>query len=170
MKIAEDLKLLPPPEKKATCIVLNRLGFSYRQIRDIVNVPTTTAFTWSKGEIPPDLEQFRTNLEENFKDYEVILAAKAAARINSTIARAKIKDALEVYRSMTNKDLKQPTVAIQQNISLEEQRKEVEDGDTTEVLAGRFVKLAEEIEALQEDGSGTEVGQIGESGSDPGDQ
>ncbi len=101
-----DLQKLPPPERKVACNVLRRLGFSYGQIGQIVGVPRTTAFDYAQLEVPtdPDLERFRTELEAAFSDYEVILAAKAAARIDETIARAKISEALEVYKTMRGKE------------------------------------------------------------------
>ena len=148
MKInGKDIKKLPPPEKKVSCSVLRKLGFSYRQIKDIVNVPTTTAFNYAKGETPANLEQFETELKENFKDYEVILAAKAASRIDKTIDRATIKNALEVYTTMTNKD-KAPAVAVQTNVNIQ-QNKEV----NYEQLGNKNIGLVERIQAAKPEGS-----------------
>jgi len=122
----KDLKLLSPPQKKVACNVLEKLGFSYGQIADIVGVQRTTAFNYAKAPIPQELEQFGTELNNAFSDYEVILAAKAAARIDDTIARARLGEALEVYKVMRNKD--KPTTVQQFNFGkvLTDERKEFE--------------------------------------------
>ncbi len=99
-----SLKKPPKPVKMVACNILRRLGFSYRQVGAFVDVSKDSAKRYSQVEIPPELRQFATKLEEVFSGYEVILAAKAAHRVNETIVKAKIGEALEVYKTMRGLD------------------------------------------------------------------
>lgn len=107
-----DLKLLPPPEKKVACSVLQKLGFSYRQIGEIAGVSKDSAQRYAVVPIPDDMRQFETNLNLAFKDFENVLAAKAMTRMDETIARARIGEALEVYKAMKGEKASATNVQI----------------------------------------------------------
>lgn len=148
LPVKENFKLMPPAKKKIACKVLKQLGFSYRQITEITGVPTTTAYTYSKEEIPPELERFGTELENAFKDFEVILAAKAAVRIEKCLPQAKIRDALDTYGLMMGKKQNNPVVAVQTNLNVQEGG--IING---EQLSSKIINLVERIETIAKGGN-----------------
>jgi hypothetical protein len=118
--MTDDLKLLPPPQAKVACSVLDRLGFSYGQIEKITGVKRVTAWRYAKAPIPEDMKHFESELNDMFSDMETIVAAKALARLDEKMAIAKISEALEVYKIMRNKQ--DAKVGIQVNTMISDMK------------------------------------------------
>jgi hypothetical protein len=96
----DDLKELPPLEKKVATKVLSNEGYSLRNIEEILGVDHVTAGRYAKLETPQELEQFETKLTNVFRQTEHRVAAKALKRIEERIDYSRINEALDVYREL----------------------------------------------------------------------
>lgn len=110
--MTDDLNNLPPNEKKVAAKVLVNEGYSFREVETILGVDHTTVSRYSKAETPEALQQFETELTNIFRTVEHKIAAKALRRLDATIDRARVSEALDVYREMRGKSVA-PNIAIQ---------------------------------------------------------
>ncbi len=101
----DDLKLLPPPEKKVAAKVLVNEGYSTRDVEELLGVDHVTVSRYAKQETPDEMKRFETQLTNIFAIKEHQIAAKALRRIDSKIDTAIIMDALEIYKSLRGKNV-----------------------------------------------------------------
>lgn len=117
----DNLKQLPKPEKQVVAKVLVDKGFSLREVERILGVSDSSVLKYSKLETPEELKQFQAELEVQFKTKESIVAAKALAVMDEKITRARISEALEVYKAMRGNS-NQGSVNVQINNVLEDKK------------------------------------------------
>jgi len=101
--MTDNLKMLPPPQKKVAAKVLVNEGYSTRTVEDILGIDHATVARYAKKDTPEALRQFETELIAAFALKEHQIAAKALRRIDTKIESAFIMDALEIYKSMRGK-------------------------------------------------------------------
>lgn len=113
--MTDNLKLLPPPEKKVVAKVLVNEGFSTRDVEEILGVDHTSVSRYAKKDTPEELRRFETELIAVFTIKEHQIAAKALRRLDTKIDSAMIMDALEIYKSMRGKGVAGQNIALQFN-------------------------------------------------------
>lgn len=114
--MTQDLKSLPKSKKKVVSKVLEDSGFTLSQIGTLLGVSPPTAMRYADGEVPDSLKEFEMKIKEAFTMKEQMIAAKALARMDEAMARARISEALDVYKVMMGKDSKNQT-NVQVNVT-----------------------------------------------------
>jgi predicted transcriptional regulator len=75
----DELKLLPPPEKKVAAKVLYKLGWGLTKIEEQLGVSDTSVWRYAQEPTPDDLKEFETEFETaiaNVKQKGLALAQK----------------------------------------------------------------------------------------------
>ena len=98
--MTNELKTLPKPEKKVAAKVLVNEGYSTREIEELLDADHSSVARWAKLDTPLELKKFEERLCDVFRQREHIVAAKALRRVEETVPRARILEALEVYKNM----------------------------------------------------------------------
>lgn len=118
--MTDDLKTLPPKEKRVASKVLINEGYSTREVEEILGVDHSSVSRYAKQDTPEELQQFETKLINIFRQTEHRIAAKALRRLESTIDRARINEALEVYKEMKGKTAGNDNPNLKKRIVAEE--------------------------------------------------
>lgn len=61
--MTDDLKELPPPEKKVAAKVLTEAGYSSRRLEDMLGMDNVSIWRASQEATPDDLKQFETDFQ-----------------------------------------------------------------------------------------------------------
>lgn len=105
----DNLKDLPKHQKKVTAKVLVQEGYSLREVEDILGISDSSASRYAQEETPENLKEFEAKIAKVFRVHEHRIAAKALRRLDDIVPRARVNEALDVYKVMTGKDQKQGT-------------------------------------------------------------
>ena len=105
----EDLSRLPKSKKKVVAKVLSENEMSLRNIGTLLGVSKDSVNRYIDDPTPDSLRQYETDVRAAFTMREQVVAAKALARIDESMGRARITEALEVYKVMMGKDSKVQT-------------------------------------------------------------
>ena len=119
----QDLTNLPKSKKKVVAKVLSEKELSLSQIGTLLGVDPSTAMRYRNAEVPEKMQEFAMKIREAFEMKEQVVAAKALARIDESMARARIGEALEVYKVMMGKDRPQTNIRVNNIIPIMQDKK-----------------------------------------------
>lgn len=112
----KDLKQLPSPEKKVAAKVLTDMGYVSRQVEKILGVDYSTVTRYAKEEIPEELQQFATILQQHIEDKKNTILVKGLERLNTLVPNeTKISEVVKALEYVEGKSERTNNIAVQVN-------------------------------------------------------
>lgn len=118
-----NLKHLPPPEKKVVAKELAKAGYSTRTLEEWVGADHTTISRWALEETPKEMQRYATQFRKQLDIYKQKGIALGVKRLLELLPKEKRVDQL-VKGLEYLEGKKEPTTAIQINNYLKKEKDE----------------------------------------------
>lgn len=120
----DNLKLLPPPEKKVAAKVLYNMGWSSRQIEQWIGVDNVTVTRYKDLPTPEELQQFETEFTSVIQSEKKRGIALGIKRLNELIPKErKMSELVRGLEYLEGND-KSPKTNIQINNLIKKEKDE----------------------------------------------
>lgn len=116
----DDLKQLPPPEKKVAAKILYQMGWGSRKIEQWLGVDHSSVINYSKEPTPEALRQFSTEFELAVQDMKRQGVALVQKRLLELIPRERrIDQVVKAGEYLEGKSAGQPTQQADQIVNIQ---------------------------------------------------
>ena len=121
--MTEELKALPPPEKKVAAKILYQMGWGSRKIEEWLGVSDSSVVRYKDEQTPEDLKQFEAEFEAAIRDMKQQGVAMAQKRLLELIPKERRIDqvvkAAEYLEGKTNNQLTQINIGSELGVKFE---------------------------------------------------